>query len=224
MNTTVINGGICHKSLVQTIAEEIEKQIINFELKPGERLVEQTMCERFQVSRSPLREAFRILEHDGFLTNTARRGACVSGMTYKEAVDIYTIRANLESLAAGLAVKNDDGTLAQRLRARYETMKAAAARNDVNAYAEANSAFHAELIAASGNERLISMLDLFVKQTARYRALVIQNEGRLETSLRKHEELILAVERGNAAEVEEQRKNAILANIDLMREIFTTSK
>ncbi len=223
MNTAAASIGLCHKTLVQTIAEEIEKQIINFELKPGERLVEQTMCDRFQVSRSPLREAFRILENNGFLTNTARRGACVSGMTYAEAVDIYTIRANLESLAAGLAVKNDNGTLAKRLRTCFESMKAAAARDDVDAYAEANSAFHSELINSCGNERLISMLNLFVKQTARYRALVIQDEGRLETSLRKHEELILAIERGNAEEVEAQRKNAILANIDLMRKIFTKS-
>jgi len=219
-----MSGGICHKSLVQTIAEEIEKQIINFDLKPGERLIEQTMCDRFQVSRSPLREAFRILEHDGFLTNTARKGACVSGMTYKEAVDIYTIRANLESLAAGLAVKNDDGTLAKRLRAVQEKMKVVAARSDLTAYTEANSEFHNVLIGACGNERLIAMLDLFVKQTARYRALVIQNEGRLETSLRKHEELINAIEKGNSTEVETQRKEAILANIDLMKEIFTKSK
>lgn len=212
--------GVQHKSLVQVIAEDIESRILRGELHPGERLIEQVMCDRLNVSRSPLREAFRILENQGFLVNNARRGVFVSQLSKREATDIYTIRANLESLATFLAVRGDHTTLTTRLKDIHAQMVHCAETNDAWKYAELNERFHEVLIAACGNERLIEMLGIFGKQTSRYRSGVMLSPGKMEDSLRKHEKLIESIESGDAAEAERLRKESILANIALIDKLF----
>lgn len=214
------SSGVLHKSLVQTIVETIEDRIISGDLAPGEKLTEQAMCELLDVSRSPLREAFRILENQGFLVNKARRGVFVPKLSKKEAISIYTVRANLESLATFLAVEADDGTLAALLRDIHEEMKKAVASNDHKRYMACNSMFHETLISACGNSLLIEMLQRFDKQTRRYRTRILTNEGKREESVQKHEALIRSIEAGDATAAERIRKEGILSNIVLVEKIF----
>ena len=210
--------------MVSTIVENVEERIMSGELKPGERLTEFAMCELLEVSRSPLREAFRILENNGFLVNKARRGMFVSTLTRKEAIDIYTIRASLESLATFLAVRARGRELAGDLRAVHEEMKRAVAAGDIEAYSSHNSAFHEVIVSACGNELLIEMLRRFNIQTARYRARIRSVKGRPEESVRKHEELISSIESGDAALAEKISRESILNNISLIMEIFEDVK
>jgi DNA-binding GntR family transcriptional regulator len=214
------NPGLLHKSLVQTLVENIEARILSEELKPGERLTEQMMCSVFDVSRSPLREAFRILENQGFLVNKARRGVFVPKLTRKEAIDIYAIRANLESLATFLAVKERGKELAKSLRGIHEKMKKAATDGDMKEYWLYNVRFHETLISSCGNKLLIEMLGRFNKQTMRYRAKILANPEKSEESLQKHEALIRSIEKGDAASAESLRKKAILDNIVLVEKTF----
>jgi DNA-binding GntR family transcriptional regulator len=212
--------GHLHKSLVRTIVEDIEERIVQGELKPGERLVELVMCKMLDVSRSPLREAFRILEDQGFLVNRARKGVFVSTLTKKEAIDIYTIRASLESLATFLAVQAEGERLSTRLRSVQRKMADAVGRGDLDAYTEYNSRFHDEIILSCGNDLLIEMLRRFNRQTARYRAMIRSTKGRPEESVKKHEELIKSIESGDAALAEMISRESILHNIELVETIF----
>lgn len=212
---------IKHKSLVDTILEEIESRIVRGELKPGERLIEQTMCDFLGVSRSPLREAFRILENRGFIVSKARKGVFVSELSAQDAVDIYTIRANLESLAIYLAVINDDGTLADRLSAINSQMIKYAEAGDTWNYSKNNQYFHETLINASNNKRLIEMLTIFGKQTVRYRAEVMFSKGKMEESIRKHEDIIQSIRLGDPEAAEIMRKKSILKNIDIVLKLFS---
>jgi len=97
-----------HKSLVESIVEDLQDKIIRGQLKPGQRMVEAELCEKMGISRSPLREGFRILESQGFLAHEPRKGMHVSRVSLEELENIYVIRANLESLATKLAVQNGD--------------------------------------------------------------------------------------------------------------------
>ncbi|KEJ92131.1 GntR family transcriptional regulator [Synergistes jonesii] len=214
-------SGFQHKSLVENIVEEIESKIISGEFKPGMRLIEQNMCEQMNVSRSPLREAFRILENIGYLVSNARKGVFVSELTYKDAVDVYTIRANLESLAIYLAIKNDDGTLTDRLTSINKQMLVYANSGDTWNYAKYNSKFHETLIKACNNQRLINMLDIFSKQTKRYRTGVMLSTGKMQESIKKHEELIESIRNGNAEKAEKIRKKSILANLKYLPKLFS---
>jgi DNA-binding GntR family transcriptional regulator len=209
-----------HKSLVQTIVKNIEDRILSGELRPGERLTEQIMCDLLEVSRSPLREAFRILENQGFLKNRARKGVFVAKLNRKDAIDIYVIRANLESLATFLAVKRNGPTLLEDLRAFHEKMKKAVAGKDFAEYQRCNAQFHKTLISACGNDILAEMLERFDKQTMRYRLRILSSEGRVEESLKNHEALIRSIEAGDAAAAEKTRKEAILNNIALVEKTF----
>lgn len=212
--------GLLHKSLVQTIADNIEERILNGELRPGERLTEQAMCDILEVSRSPLREAFRILENQGFLENKARKGVFVAKLNRKDAIDIYVIRANLESLATFLAVKKEEPKLAKELRALHEKMKSSAAAKNFDEYRRLNAQFHKTLISACGNNILAEMLERFDKQTMRYRLRILGSESRVKASLENHEVLIRSIEEGDAVAAEKVRKEAILNNIALIEQTF----
>ncbi|MBT8334020.1 MAG: GntR family transcriptional regulator [Desulfobacterales bacterium] len=209
-----------HKSLVESIVERIEEQILNATLQPGEWIREQSLCEELGVSRSPVRESLIILENQGFLVKEARKGVRVTKTTYKEAVDAYTIRANLESLATFLAVKKRKPGLAAELKALNQRLTKVCTDGNGKEYYRLNTRFHQTLVGACDNERLIRMLGIFNKQTARYRKEVLYQPGRMEESVKRHELLIKSVEDGNAKMAERIRKEAILANIEHLQHMF----
>lgn len=210
------NIGHVHRSLVETIVENLETLIISGKIKPGERIIEQKLCEEFGVSRSPLREAFRILEKNGFLNSVARKGVSVTEISRKEGVDIYTLRANLESLAVYLAVKNRTPEFINEIKTLHNKMKKYVEKNDVKTYMKLNRDFHKAIIQASNNEKLIDQLEYFAKLSRRYRHVVFSSPGKLEESIIKHEILIESIERGDGDFAEKHRKEDILKNIELI--------
>lgn len=207
-------------SLVDAIVEKLETMIINGMLKPGERIFENKLCERLGVSRSPIREAFRILEGQGFLVNQPRKGVSVARASFKEATDAYVIRANLESLAIVLTVQRHEPGLVEKLKSIHETMKRLAILGDEAGYIRANDEFHEIMVKACGNNQLIQMLERFVKQTARYRKMVFVLPGKMNESLDSHEMLIRSIEFGDAEGAGNIRKNSILTNIKHLEQLF----
>ena len=209
-----------HKSLVESIVEDLQDKIIRGYLEPGQRMVEAELCQKMGISRSPLREAFRILESHGFLAHEPRKGMHVSRVSLEELENIYVIRANLESLATKLAVKNGDPGVLEELRKLHEEMIRAADQGDTKAYHQLNLKFHEVLTLASLNRRLAELIDNFVKQTNRYRFVVFSTPGKLRSSMKNHADLIRSFEMGDAEEAERVRKEAILNNIEVLREHF----
>ena len=102
---------IRQRSLAQHIVEDLERRIIARTLKPGQRIIEESLCKTFGVSRSPVREAFQILESRGFVVREPRKGISVAKITPQEAKDIYRIRASIEGLAMSLAVRKQTPAL-----------------------------------------------------------------------------------------------------------------
>ncbi len=213
-----------YKSLVSSIVEHIEGRILNGELKPDERIRELSLCEELGVSRSPVREALIILENQGFLVKQARKGVHVAKTTYKEAVDTYTIRANLESLATFLAVKRNSPGLLAGLKKLNRQLERACKAGKKEEYYRLNNLFHETFIGACNNERLIQMLSVYTKQTARYRKEVLYQPDRMEESLKRHDFLIKSVEEGDAEAAEKIRKEAILTNIKHIRHKFNNEE
>ncbi|MCK5351495.1 GntR family transcriptional regulator [bacterium] len=209
-----------HKSLVESIVEDLQDKIIMGQLKPGQRMVEAELCEKMGISRSPLREAFRVLESQGFLAHEPRKGMHVSRVSLAELENIYAIRANLESLATKLAVQNGDPQALEELKKLHHEMIRRAEEGDTGAYHQLNLKFHGILTKASRNQRLTELIDTFVKQTNRYRVVVFATPGKLQASIQNHEELIRSFEKGDAQEAERMRKEAILNNIAVLREHF----
>ncbi len=144
--------------LVEQVAEALTRAILEGVLKGGDQLVEQRLQEQFGISRSPLREAFRVLEKKGLVVIIPRKGTFVRTITRKDIEDNFPVRAALE----GLAAREAHGKMGQEdLRALNDSlrgMKEAAAREDAFAYMEHHIRFHEIFINASGNDVLINLL------------------------------------------------------------------
>ncbi len=205
---------IKHQSLVEQIVQGLEKKILEGTLKPGQRIIEGTLCKTLGVSRSPVREAFRILESKGFVTSEPRKGISVAKVTSQEAEDIYLIRASLESLATYLAVKKQNPKVIKKLKELHHQMGKVSVKTNINAYFNLNLKFHETLINACENNRLIELINNFDKQTRRYRLEAISVPGWVNASIKIHKAIIKSFETGDAEEAEQLRKRMILSQIN----------
>ncbi len=215
-----VDERIKQKSLPEHIAEDLEGKIIAGTLRPGQRIVEQALCRTFGVSRSPVREAFQMLESQGFLVREPRKGVSVARVTPQEAEQIYRIRACLEGLAVSLAVENRTPELLARLQKLQRQMVDAAKRRRVAAYQALNEKFHEILLAASGSPRLIQLIRSFDKQTVRYRLAVTNAPGWMANSAKIHKAILASFEAGDAGAADRIRRESILSQAARFPEIF----
>ncbi len=211
---------IKQKSLAEHIVEDMEEKIISHALKPGQRIIEEALCKAFGVSRSPVREAFQILESRGFVVREPRKGISVAKITPQEAEDIYRIRASLEGLATSLAVQKRTPEFMKKLRKIHEQMIRAAEKENGTTYQNLNQKFHELIVTACSNPRLIQLIGNFDKQTTRYRLAVMSDPGWMTNSTRLHAATVNAIEAGNAEAAERIRKDSILSQIERFSEIF----
>lgn len=205
------------KSLVEHIVEMLEEEIIVQKLQPGQRIVEADICKRWNVSRSPVREAFRILESNGFLTHKPRCGTFVTQLTHQEAEEIYIIRANLESLAISLAALKHDENDLKVLKNLHERMLQAATKGLMSDIHRLNLKFHENLIEASKSPRLITLCKNLEKQIKPYRAAVTVTRG-MESSIQSHAKIIKLIEIRNSKMAEKERKQRILSSIPILKQ------
>jgi GntR family transcriptional regulator, rspAB operon transcriptional repressor len=163
----------------QLLAEALESAIVFGELPPGGRIIEEEVAARYDVSRSPVRDALRRLEADGLVVRTDHRGARVTPISRPDLDDVYLCRIELEGLAAQQAAKRwqspSEDVFAQGLAA----MRAAFKANDVRKYFIANVAFTDAVHRASGNATLQRLLKSIGKQALRYRYLAYRSAPKL---------------------------------------------
>lgn len=134
------------RTLVERIADELRSQVIDGRLEPGRRVRQEDIAGRLGVSRTPLREAFRQLESEGWFTSHPRQGVLVSAMSYEEVCEIATARMVLEPAAARVAAVVHDDAAAARLR---ELVGTTSATPEVHDFDGLNRAFHLEVYGAT---------------------------------------------------------------------------
>lgn len=215
-----MEGRINQKSLAEHIVEDLEQKIIAGVLPPGQRIIEEALCKTYGVSRSPVREAFHILESQGFVIREPRRGISVAKITPREADEIYRIRASLEGLAMSLAVQNQTPELLKKLKELHHQMMRAADTKTPATYHKLNQRFHDLIIGACNSPRLIQLIHSFDKQTMRYRLAVTHAPRWMASSTRIHADLIAAFDAGDAEAAERIRREAILRQMENFPEIF----
>ena len=176
------------------IARVLARQITFLKLQPDARVIEEELCTQFGVSRSPVREAFRMLEADGLLVRTARRGVRVAPMNRADLDEVYACRVALEGLAAAEAARlAKDETLAQLTKSLAE-MEESLGGNDVERFFERNAAMTRAIHAASGNDTLIRIIAGIDQQALRYRYLAhLRTREMLDLSLEGQREVLAAI-------------------------------
>jgi DNA-binding GntR family transcriptional regulator len=166
---------------------------------PGEiRLDERQLSERLGVSRTPIREAMTLLEQEGFVRSMPRRGIFVVRKTKREIVEMITVWAALESMAARLAAEHAPDSEIHALNELFKEFESKRPAEHVGEYSEANLAFHKQILRMGGNNLIIEMTDnLFIHMRA-IRKLTIGQDNRAERSIIDHRNIIAALEKRDA--------------------------
>lgn len=188
-----------YKPLREIVFETIREAIISGHLKPGERLMEVQLAEELGVSRTPVREAIRKLELEGFLVMVPRKGAYVAGISLKDIADVFEIRASMESLAAGLAAERITEEELEKLERILVSVAESADQNDLDGIVNTDTDFHDIIYRASRNERLIQIISNLREQIQRFRATSLTFPGRMKVAVEEHRKLVEAISERNVA-------------------------
>lgn len=172
--------------LREVVFRTLRKAILRGDLKPDERLMEIKLADRLGVSRTPIREAIRMLQHEGLVINTPRKGAQVAKITAKDLKDVLEVRGGLEDLAVRLASKRINKKQMAELVAASERFREAVSTEQLIELAETDEAFHALIYEATGNDRLVQMLNNIKDQMYRYRVEYLKDEESRELLIEEH--------------------------------------
>jgi DNA-binding GntR family transcriptional regulator len=198
-----------HLTLRERILETIRDAIIKGALKPGEKVAEPELAERFGISRTPIREAFRQLESEGYLTVIPRKGAVVTSFSQKDVEEFYAIKSILEGYAARRACENLSPKEVEKLEAINSKLQQLADIEDVKQFFKVHNDFHELFIKAASNEKLSEMIDSLVSRFQRLRLASLSLPGRMKISVEEHAKIIDAFRKKNPAMAEKLvRKNA----------------
>lgn len=183
-----------YKPLREIVFETMRQAIISGHLKPGERLMEVQMAEELGVSRTPVREAIRKLELEGFVVMVPRKGAYVAALSLKDIADVFEIRGALEGLAAGLAAERATEEELEELERMLVLIAECIEKHDVSTIIDIDTRFHDLLYAASRNDRLKHILSNLREQIQRFRAQSLARPGRLKRALTEHKAIVEALQ------------------------------
>jgi DNA-binding GntR family transcriptional regulator len=180
------------------LAAYLRGEIVAGRLKPGDRLIEQTIAASCGVSRVPLREAMRIIATEGLITISPHRGASVNLLSNEELIELFGARAAIEGFAAMNAALQQPAFAIKTMRKTLERMRAAVSRDDRTAYYSLAADFHRELILAGGNKIIIRLYDQIRYQLRRYQAAMSRLPELPSRSNLEHARILRAIERGDA--------------------------
>ena len=186
-------------SLPMLVQRELERMILAGELAVGAKLNEASVAAMLGVSRGPVREAFRALEGAGLVRLEKNRGVFVRQIGIAEADDIYDLRAVLDEFAGRRAAQNAGALDVADLRSRLERMERAVGRGDLDAYHEANLAFHDRLVELAGNAKLLALYRRLVNELSLYRRATLDQQGIPSVSLQEHRGIVDCIASGQAA-------------------------
>ncbi|AEF92987.1 transcriptional regulator, GntR family [Desulfotomaculum nigrificans CO-1-SRB] len=182
-----------YKPLREVVFETLREAIITGKLEPGERLMEIQLAEEMGVSRTPVREAIRKLELEGFVVMIPRKGAYVAGISHKDITDVFEVRAALEALAAGLAAERATEEEIENLNRSLIAYSEQTNRQNITGIVETDTDFHDLLYKCSRNERLIMIITHLREIIQRVRTVSLSQPGRSKDAIEEHRQIVDAI-------------------------------
>lgn len=197
------------RPLGEIVYETLREAIIKQTLRPGERLMEQDLAEEMGVSRTPVREAIRKLELEGYVVMIPRKGAYVAGLSIKDINNVFEMRGALESLAAGLAASRATQEEIEQMERNLVMEAAHYGSGDLLKTIDVDTRFHELIYQASKNSRLQNMLKDLRDQVQRFRMKTLAVPGRMKYALAEHKKIVEAIAAGNVSEARQAAKEHI---------------
>ena len=180
-------------SLHGNLVAQIRAILVDGELADGTRIPEGELCQRFNVSRTPLRGALKVLAAEGFVVLRPNRGAIVAPLDPAEIPPLFEFKGALERLIGLTAAERASDTEIAELEHIHLALDAAAVKGDYKLYTRLNYMFHRNLAAASKNAILTQNYDVIQQRIWRYRFIVNEYEKRCQESFAEHERIITAL-------------------------------
>ncbi|MDE2047609.1 MAG: GntR family transcriptional regulator [Betaproteobacteria bacterium] len=203
-------------SVHEEVAARLRKMIFDSQLPPGAWVDEVALARTWQVSRTPLREALKVLVTEGLVRLVPRHGCQVVELTEDDARSLLPVMAMLEGRCAFEAVRRATPADVREIRRLHALLERAAAAGEVDAYYQANHVFHTTIQALSGNPWLIRVSEDLRKFVRLLRGRQLQLPGRLQASIGEHRELLQAIEQGDAALAERVMHDHLMAQLDAL--------
>ena len=192
--------------LRDVVFKTLREAILRGDLKPGERLMELQLAAKLGVSRTPIREAIRMLQQEGLAVTIPRRGAEVAAMTEKDMEDVLQVREAFEILAVQLAsekiTKEQIAELEERLKAFEQAVETA----EVKQIAQSDIDFHDLIYTAAENPRLVVLLNNLREQIYRYRVEYLKDEKNYPRLIEEHRQIMQGLKERNEQYVVEMTK------------------
>ncbi|HRK18313.1 MAG TPA: GntR family transcriptional regulator [Hyphomicrobiaceae bacterium] len=189
------------RTLPDELASRLRDLVVAGELKPDDKIAEAELCARFGVSRTPLREAIKMLAAEGLVTLTPNRGARVASITASEIAEIFPVMGALEAMAGELAAANHTSAQLQALEALHADIVAARNSSDWLAYSRANRAFHESLFDIAGNATLTSLYTQLMIRIHAVRFVAQQTPEAWDAAVSDHEAIMQALRTRDATAV-----------------------
>lgn len=180
--------------LREAVYAVIKRAILEGHLAPGHRFTEEKLAEQLGVSRTPLREALRRLENEGFISVYIGRYAEVATIQHEELVEEYALREVIEGYAAKLAARHYTRDDIQTMSFHIQRMVDALEQDDMQAVVAANADFHMAIVEATKNRKIKEVMSALWKSMLMLSNSSLQNKNWANESIKQHYEILMAIE------------------------------
>jgi len=210
-----------HKeNLVDKAVQYLTREILADRLRPNQRISELVVCKELGVSRSPVREALRILERDGLVKQSGNRGVVVADITPEEADELYLVHGHLIGLAARLACQRMKGEALGRMAKMVDKLRQSAEKKDRHGFLDTRAELERLICERSFSPRLAHLFEVMAYPSARYRVFHVSVPGYMEEVVRCYEGICDAFIRGDDVAAERFRLEVMDLGRDLLRRYF----
>lgn len=204
------------KPLGEIVYVALREAIIKNQFKSGERLMETELADEMMVSRTPVREAVRKLQSEGYVVMLPRKGTYVTSLTIQDVNDVFEIRGALESMAAVLASERASDEEINEIKKFIEDEAVLWDSSDLARTIRSDIQFHSLLYRASKNTKIENLINDLREQTQRLRSSTLSRPGRLRFALEEHKQILAAI----AARDHDGARNASIAHVERSREVM----
>ncbi len=211
MNARQPTQTLASPALYVQVAERLRSRIFAHELAPGGWVDEQALATEYGISRTPLREALKVLAAEGLVVLKPRRGCYVAELSERDIDEVFPVMAMLEGRVAEEAARRATTADFARLQAIHDELERHAAANDADRFFEANQRFHTALQEIAGNRYLAQLIDDARKVIKLTRRDSLRLEGRLRQSLAEHRGILEALRSGDPAEAGRRMHDHLLS-------------
>jgi len=211
-----VEPAIVRKTLHDELVSVVRNMIIEGELRPGSRIAELRLCSRFGVSRTPLREALKVLSAEGLVRLLPNKGATVVRVTHREVEEAVPILGTLEALAGELACERIDKERLEQIKSTHRQMVEHFQRSETQPYHELNRAVHEAIFEAADNKTLSETYNMLKARLISLLVISPQSPRQWAAAVDDHEQMLAALEAGDSAQFAQIARGHVRRRAEVM--------